>query len=803
MNYNNSRTLSTIAGFLTCFISTAHAAPESGAALIKTVAAGGEGGDEFAINCTSGQVLAGLTGRASGKIDAIGALCVSVDESGNWVGSPVDQGTQQGGSGGQPFTTTCPINTAVVGFEGSKSAGSITNIAGYIQLRCKSLDSQQTVTSGLASQTTLQTFGIKQTISSDEYLCPNRSLATGLYGKKSLYVNSYGISCLEKPEHVGRWTELFDWPLIAIHTLLTPQGNVLSFGTDDNGVQGAQFYYDVWSPNKGTGTTAHNTLDNTLGVDSFCSAAIILPESGNIIMPGGDQRFGSGFNQGITDAPIFNTDTASLSRAADMAFARWYPTSTILANGEVLLTGGRDSAGNSAITPEIYSPITNEWRSLFGASMTGINYFYPRHWLAPNGKIFGMTVDKMYYINTNGTGSLQELTGMPTISRGIDSTAVMYRPGKILQLGGSSGTNPKGVFTIDISNETPVARVVTEMNHSRKAWANTVVMPDGEVMVFGGSAVANQLVDVALTPEAWNPATEAWNNLSRSQVARLYHSTALLLPSGKILLSGGGAPGPIKNLNGEIYSPPYLYDNTSNLAIRPNIISMPTAGSYGEKIGIQHASDEAISRVTLLKAGAVTHSFNMEQRFIELDFDDTYNSVRVEIPKSANIAPPGFYLLFLLNDKGVPSVGKMIKITANGSATDPTPTPAIDKTSTSKDTEITIDVLANDTGSGLKIEGVNDYTVEGGRAKIVNNRILYTPKSGYVGEDSFWYAISNAQGLSNATQVFVSILSPLETIVHPAATNTTVTPNNKAAGAGSTSWLLFMLPVLLLLRSRN
>ena len=93
-----------------------------------------------------------------------------------------------------------------------------------------------------------------------------------------------------EPQDEGSWTPVVDWPTIAIHSVLTPQGNVMNFGTDENGIQGAQFFYDVWNPDLGTGANSHTTLPNTLGVDSFCSAAVLIPETGNILMSGGDNR---------------------------------------------------------------------------------------------------------------------------------------------------------------------------------------------------------------------------------------------------------------------------------------------------------------------------------------------------------------------------------------------------------------------------------------------------------------------------------------------------------------------------------
>ena len=209
-------------------------------------------------------------------------------------------------------------------------------------------------------------------------------------GIATLLLSCFAPQLHAAPDTEGKWTSQLDWPLIAIHSVMTPQGKIFSWGTDSAGVQGAQFMYDLWSPESGTGGSSHNTLPNTLGVDSFCSAAIMLPESGDILMPGGDARPQGFVNHGINSAPIFKTGSNTLSSATDMNSARWYPTSIALPNGEILLSGGRDGENRPVVTPEIYSPASNTWRSLLGIQTTNYSYWYPRMWVLPDGRVFVM-----------------------------------------------------------------------------------------------------------------------------------------------------------------------------------------------------------------------------------------------------------------------------------------------------------------------------------------------------------------------------------------------------------------------------
>lgn len=629
-----------------------YALPARGSIYTKSGRVGGAGGTAFNIDCGADKALAGVAGRAGSLIDQITALCVSVDDNGNWIDTPAATGQSYGSGGGTAFTSTCAANHGVVGFTG----GTENNITGYLQLHCRKLVDNNSTSGGFLTLT-----GVAgQTGITPRLLCADGAIAKGLYGSAGSLVDSVGLNCLENPANAGRWSNVIDWPLIAIHSVVTPEGKVLSFGTTLEGEQGANFHYDLWDPEFGTAPQSHLTLENSLGVDSFCSAAVVMPENGNVLMSGGDVRFGRGYNSGVSDAPVFNTSTATLSRAADMSFARWYPSATTLASGEILLTGGIDGSRRHSVTPEIYSPQTDEWRSLFGINTGAYGPMYPRQWVAPDGRVFGTNWHYVYYLDVNGQGSLTPQSNLPDVSVGTGSTAVMYAPGKILQVGGA-GANGFGAITIDINSGTPVVEVAESLSEPRITWANSLVLADGTVLVLGGSARDNDASTAALGAELWNPETESWSQMSGAQLPRLYHSTSVLLKDGTVLLAGGGAPGPLINRNAEIFSPPYLYDAAGSLKVRPEITDAPEYAAYGQTIRVNTTGGN-ISRVTLVKSSAVTHSFNMEQRFLELTFTDVNGMLDVQLPGSANIATPGYYQLYTFDDSGTPSVASIIKM---------------------------------------------------------------------------------------------------------------------------------------------
>ncbi len=160
----------------------------------------------------------------------------------------------------------------------------------------------------------------------------------------------------------------------------------------------------------------------------------------------------------------------------------------------------------------------------------------------------------------------------------------------------------------------------------------------------------------------WNPDTGVWTRGASAVKARLYHSTALLLPDATVLVGGGGAPGPQNNLNSEIYYPPYLFAAGGTLAQRPVIDAAPDVVDIGQTFQLQVSGATPVSRVVMVKTGSATHGWNMEQRFIELAFAADGNQLSVQSPAHAAEAPPGFYMVFVLNAAGVPSEAKIVRV---------------------------------------------------------------------------------------------------------------------------------------------
>lgn len=466
----------------------------------------------------------------------------------------------------------------------------------------------------------------------------------------------------------GMWSEVSPWPLIAVHAVLMPDGRVASWGTNSVGQQTAYFIFDIWDPAAGP-AAGHMTLPNSTLTDIFCGSQLILPNGGAVLVAGGDNWTGTGTtNTGNNNSNLLDYTSNTLTRGNNMNRARWYSSSTALINGEVYIQGGTGGTDR----PEIRAA-DGTFRLLSGANTSGFDFMYPRNFVAPDGRVFGYdSAGRMYYIDPTGAGTATQVGQFASAYRGSDASAAMFRPGRILQFGGSSN----GAIVIDINNATPAAPntppivTPTQSMSSQRRLVTATILADGKVLATGGSRVWNELTDVNNIAEIWNPDTGQWTQGASGNRARLYHSTALLLPDASVLVAGGGAPGPQNNLNVEIYYPPYLFRAEGGLAPRPTIAAAPDTLEIGRTFSVDYADAASISRVTLVKTSSVTHSWNMEQRFVDLAFNTDGNRLWVQAPTRAGDTTPGYYLLFVIDGAGVPSVAKMVRI---GIASNPNP----------------------------------------------------------------------------------------------------------------------------------
>jgi galactose oxidase len=493
------------------------------------------------------------------------------------------------------------------------------------------------------------------------------------------------------------WTPVISLPVTPIAIANLPNGNILMWSAfapqsyeGDIGDAAGQTYTGVFNP---TTQTSTDVLVTNTGADMFCPGTAVLPD-GSVLVNGGSSS---------AKTSIYNPATSTWSISGEMNIPRGYEADTLLsygtlANGalgnvQVLTLGGSWSGAEGGKSGEIWNSNTGTWTELSGVPETNVVgpdpqgiYRGDNHlWMfaQSNGAVFQAGPSaQMNWITTAGSGTIQSAGNRGTDPYSINGNAVLYDVGKILKVGGapayqqSTGTTyaTNSAYLIDITagvNETPTVTQLTPMSYQR-AFSNSVVLPDGTVVVIGGQSIPQPFTDSAaiLVPEIWSPVTQKFSLLNPMQTPRTYHSTALLLPDGRVFVGGGGQCGTgcaQNHLNAEILTPPYLLTATGTAATRPVITAAATQATLGGQITASTSS--AVASFVLMRLSATTHTVNNDQRRIPLTIATATagskgaESYTLKMPSAdPGVVLPGYYMLFALNSSGVPSVSTTIQI---------------------------------------------------------------------------------------------------------------------------------------------
>jgi len=450
----------------------------------------------------------------------------------------------------------------------------------------------------------------------------------------------------QDPSVIGQWTAPETWPAKAIHAQLFPTGKLLFWPNSGQ--------TSLWDPVTDTWSSAKRSGENT-----WCSGYSLLADGQMFLAGGYASRF-----VGTPHAYKYNAFTDKWTQLPDMNAGRWYPTSTTLPNNDVLVISGQiDTTVGMNVLPQVWQTAVNSWRDLTTAQL--VVPYYPYMFVAPNGKVFmaGPGVITRY-LDVSGTGTW---TTVANFNFGIRNwaSAVTYDDGKILVTGGTTcdfyfkkcaDLPTPTAETIDLNGSTPTWTYTAPMLNRRKNH-NLTLLPDGNVFCSGGTRSQESpnldSTDPAFQCEMWNPNTGQWSAMASITVFRGYHSIAALLPDGRVV-SAGGKWG---TTSGEIYSPPYLFKGA-----RPTITSAPASVAYGQTFFVGTPDATSISKVTMIALSSVTHGFNMNQRIIRPAFSQASGGLNVTAPSSSIITPPGYYMLFILNSNGVPSVSNFVRI---------------------------------------------------------------------------------------------------------------------------------------------
>lgn len=467
-------------------------------------------------------------------------------------------------------------------------------------------------------------------------------------------------------------------PINPIHAAVGRTGKVLFFAGSGN--DASQAAYDnspngvrLWDPNTGAFTTPTIPLDSGGNpIDLFCAGHSFRAD-GQLFVAGGNLQYDPFY--GIDECFVFdftaNNGNGRWTQVASMNRGRWYPTVLTLGDGRIFALSGFGLTGNLERNPEIFNGSIG-W-NIFSRRTSSLG-LYAHLILLSSGKIFytGAQAFGNYGVspriltlppNFNTAIAQQLVSGLQRPGYGNQAASVLLPPAqdqKVMITGGgnSTGAATNRVNIVNLSNSTTYTAAAS-LRYAR-LHHNAVLLPDRTVFVCNGSGGEEDLSQSTLPAEIYNPATNTWTAVETPSVSgRVYHSVAVLLPDGRVVVAGGNPDRGIYENRIEIYSPAYVSQP------KPTISSAPTAATYNTTITIQTDQPATnIQWVHLIRPMATTHGLDTEQRLVDLPINSrSGNALNVQITSNRNIAPPGYYMLFVVNNNNIPSVARWLQLT--------------------------------------------------------------------------------------------------------------------------------------------
>ncbi len=489
------------------------------------------------------------------------------------------------------------------------------------------------------------------------------------------------------PVSQGEWRVPHSAGVVGIHTVLLRTGSVLfaSYKEHEDQASGDSA---VFNPVTGEETRL------ALARNVFCCGHSTL-DDGRVLVVGGNL---GGANALHTFTP--NGGGGQWQELGNISAGRWYPTVTTLPDGRIFIIGGTGggprvnphscqiTGGAIQATYEIFNPASGLEPPQPAPFMNEVDpyWLYPFVYVLPSGKLLihaktttafldlsSFTFDATRLSTLSQTARTYPSEGTSVLLPLLPTSNPPYRA-RVMLIGGAGVSCPTPAT--DTTPATATCEVL-DLGQAPLAWApappmshprvmpDSVLLPDGTVLVMNGSStgVADNGINPVFAVERYDPSTDTWTALCPMRVPRLYHATALLLPNGRVLTSGKDVefnPHPFHypEYRVEIYSPPYLFHGP-----RPNVTSAPDTVAYGANFDVIAPDAGAVVSAALIRPGAVTHSFNQEQRYVGLSIVTAQSgSLTLTAPPNAFVAPPGYYMLFLVNGNGVPSIGRFVKL---------------------------------------------------------------------------------------------------------------------------------------------
>ncbi|MFJ9583092.1 galactose oxidase-like domain-containing protein [Streptomyces acidicola] len=483
----------------------------------------------------------------------------------------------------------------------------------------------------------------------------------------------------------GKWDVLpTQNPVRSMHSVVLRNGKVLLIagsGNSETMFEAGTFTSAVYDPVAGTYKVIPTPKD------MFCAGHVQL-DDGRVLVMSGNKAYpvagGHGY-EGYKDSYVFDPVTEAYSKTNDMNDGHWYPSATALGNGDVISFGGLREDSSGSVTTELWSDAEQQWQPLWKVNQTWSFWgLYPSMILMQDGRLF-YSGSHVFGNNIPGTGSavydydantVTQIPGLRNKDERDQSASVLLPPAqdqKVLTIGGGNiDSNPEAnrltdVIDLKAANPSYVAGPplpqgtvdvgagpVPQTGNQGKMYVSAVLLPDGKVLETGG-ALHNR-ADPVYESSIYDPATNTFDPVAADPEARGYHSSAFLLPDGRVMATGDNPGNGTWNHDVSLYTPPYLLKGP-----RPTITSViDTEWSYGDTQRI--TVDRPIAKAELIRPAAVTHSSDPNQRFVDLPLSVDGNNVDLNVTSNPNLAPPGWYMLFAVDANGVPSVAKWVHL---------------------------------------------------------------------------------------------------------------------------------------------
>jgi hypothetical protein len=406
--------------------------------------------------------------------------------------------------------------------------------------------------------------------------------------------------------------------------------------------------------------------------DIFCTGVAAFPD-GRILIAGGTGAVPHPY--GIGRVSMFDPVTEKFNEIESMAQGRFYASVTMLNDGRALVFGGLDEDFVLNKNVEFYN-IASGWSQEYPAPW--VPRLYPRQHLLPDGDVFYSGVSRnsnIFHPDTLTWDLNVATTVFPTDRQGGTSIMFPLRPeegyaARIMIMGGTTMREPATdtAEIIDLSVPTPAWRMVAPMSSARMRM-ESVMLPNGKVLALGGSVLDEDATTAVLNADLFDPTTETWSPASAFTYPHMYHSIALLLPDATVALAGSNPELGTYEPHIEIYSPAYLFttDGNGNVApaARPTITAATAEIGYGDNFIIRTPDSADIGSVVMMRPGSSTHKIVFEQRLIGVTFSQFgTGKLSATAPPNADIAPPGYYMVFILNNAGTPSEAAFVHLTA-------------------------------------------------------------------------------------------------------------------------------------------